>query len=162
MATDPAQRFDSAAAMAAALTVRDPTVAMVDDLTLVHAAAPGTAILDHPVMRETTEVPLAPAVAAAGRRRSRAPLAAALVALVLVALLVAALNRGDGGGPNQPVSAQTETTQPAPTTVARSQAPQTTVATIAPSRSATTAPAAGSSRGEKDDDNKGKGKGKDD
>jgi serine/threonine protein kinase len=162
MATDPAQRFDSAAAMAAALAVRDPTVAMVDDLTLVHAAAPGTAILDHPVMSETTEVPLALASTPVGPRRSRAPLAAALVALVLVALLVAALNRGDGGGPNQPVSAQTETTQPAPTTVARSQAPQTTVATIAPSRSATTVPAAGS-RGEKDDDKgKGNGKGKDD
>ena len=156
MATDPAQRFESAAAMAAALTVRDPTVAMVDDLTLVHAAAPGTAIIDHPVMKDTTEVAIAPPPAV-GRRRSRAPLAAALVALALVALLVAALNRGDGG-PNEPVSAQTETTQPAPTTVARPQAPQTT---IAPSRSATTVPAVGVDRNAKDDD-KGKGKGKDD
>jgi serine/threonine-protein kinase len=157
MATDPAQRFESAAAMAATLAMRDPTVAMVDDLTLLHAAAPGTAILDHPMMSETTEVPLAPPPPPVGRRRSRAPLAAALVALALVALLVAALNRGDGGAPNQPVSAQTETTQPAPTTVARSQVPQTTLATIAPSRPATTAPAAGSDK----NDGKGKAKGKD-
>ncbi|HET7721461.1 MAG TPA: serine/threonine-protein kinase, partial [Acidimicrobiales bacterium] len=85
MATVPAQRFESAAAMAATLTMRDPTVTMVDDLTLVHAAAPGTAIIDHPVMRETTEVPLAPPPPAGGRP-SRVPLAAVLVALVLVAL----------------------------------------------------------------------------
>ncbi len=166
MATDPARRFESAPAMAAALTVRDPTIAMVDDLTLVHAAAPGTAIVDHPVMHDTTEVPLAAPPPPAGRQRSRAPVAAALVALALVALLVAALNRDDGGGPNQPVSAQTETTQPAPTTVARSQVPQATVATIAPSRSATTVPAAGNGKNDKNDkdDDKGKrnGKGKDD
>lgn len=153
MAADPAQRFESAAAMAAALAMRDPTIAMVDDLTLVHAAAPGTAILDHPVMRETTEVPLA-AAAPAGRRRSRAPLAAALIALVLVALLVAALNRGDGSGPNKPVSAQTESTQPS-TTVAR---PQISAPVItAPSQSATTLPAAGG-KGKAEDKGKGKGK----
>ena len=163
MATDPAQRFESAPAMAAALTVRDPTVAMADDLTLVHAAAPGTAILDHPVMTDTTEVAVAPPPPAR-RPRSRIPLAAVLAALAFVALLVAALNRDDGNGPNKPASAQTETTQPAPTTVARSQSPQTTVATIAPSRSATTAPVAGNDKGDKDDkdDDKGKGKGKDD
>ena len=95
----------------------------------------------------------------ARRPRSRLPLAALLAALVFVALLVLALNRGDGNGGNRPVSAQTtDTTQPAPpTTAAR---PQTTVA---PSRSATTAPAAGSDRNEKDDDKgKGNGKGKDD
>ncbi|MDP1807837.1 MAG: protein kinase, partial [Acidimicrobiales bacterium] len=159
MATDPAQRFESAPAMATALTVRDPTVAMVDDLTLVHAAAPGTAIIDHPVMRETTEVPLAPPPPA-GRRPARVPLAAALVALALVALLVAALNR-DGGGPNQPATAQTETTQPAPTTVAQSQAPQTTVATVAPSRPAPVAPAPAAGSGRNDDKGKGNGKGKD-
>jgi serine/threonine protein kinase len=161
MATDPAQRFESAAAMAAALTVRDPTVAMVDDLTLVHAAAPGTAILDHPVMQDTTEVAVAP-VPPAHRSRSRLPLAALLAALVFVALLVAALNRGDGNGGNRPVSAQTtDTTQPAPpTTAAR---PSATVATVAPSRSATTAPAAADRNDDKDDDKgKGNGKGKDD
>ena len=161
MATDPAQRFESAPAMAAALTVRDPTVAMVDDLTLVHAAAPGTAIIDHPVMTDTTEVAVAPPPPPARRPGSRIPLAAVLAALAFVALLVAALNRGDGGGSNKPASAQTETTQPAPTTVARSQAPQTTVATIVPLRSAPTVPAAGNDKDDKDDD-KGKGKGKDD
>ena len=174
MATDPAQRFESAQAMAAALTVRDPTVAMVDDLTLVHAAAPGTAIIDHPVMHDTTEVAIAPPPPPVGRRRSRVPLAAALVALALVAVLVAALNRGDGGGANQPVSAQTtDTTQPAPlTTVAQSQAPQTTAAPVvtAPARSATTVPAVSGNidaggkgkEAEKDDDKgKGNGKGKD-
>ena len=169
MATVPAQRFESAAAMATALTVRDPTVAMVDDLTLLHAAAPGTAILDHPVMTDTTEVALAPP-APLPRRRSRAPLAALLAALAFVALLVAVLNRGDDGAPRQPASAQTETTLPAPTTVARSQAPQTTVATT-PARPATTLPAAGTKvddkakDAEKDaekGDDKGKGKGKDD
>ena len=161
MATDPSQRFETAAAMAAALTMRDPTVAMVDDLTLVHAAAPGTAILDHPVMQDTTEVAVAP-VPPARRPRSRLPLAALLATLVFVALLVAALNRADGNGGNRPVSAQTtDTTQPAPpTTAAR---PQATVATVAPSRSATTAPAAASDRSEKGDDRgKGNGKGKDD
>ncbi len=164
MATDPAQRFESAAAMAATLVMRDPTIAMVDDLTLVHAAAPGTAILDHPVMRETTEVPLAPPVVA-GRGRSRAPLAAALIALALVALLVVALNRGDSSGPNKPVSAQTESTQPS-TTVARSQT-QSPATTVAPARSQTTAPAVrggntgGGGEDKEKDDDKGKGKGKD-
>jgi serine/threonine-protein kinase len=165
MATDPTQRFDSADAMAAALVARDPTVAMVDDVTLVHAVAPATAVLDHPVLKDTAEVGLAPPPPPAGRRRPRAPLAAVLAALALVVLLVAVLNRGDGGAPNQPVSAQTESTQPA-TTVARSQSPATTVA---PARSATTAPAvSGNTRGgdkddEKDDDKgNGKGKGKDD
>jgi hypothetical protein len=162
MATDPTQRFESAEAMAAALVARDPTVAMVDDVTLVHAVAPATAVLDHPVLKDTAEVGLAPPPPPVGRRRSRAPLAAVLAALALVVLLVAVLNRGDGGAPNQPVSAQTETTQPA-TTVARSQSPATTVA---PARSATTAPAvSGNTRGgDKDagkDDDKGSGKGKD-
>lgn len=161
MATDPAQRFESAAAMAAALAMRDPTVAMGDDVTLVHAAAPGTAILDVPVMSDTTEVAVAPALPAR-RSRSRVPLAALLAALAFVALLVAVLNRGDGNGPNTPVSAQTETTLPVPTTVAGSQAPQTTLATIAPSRPAPAAPAAGSDKNDKDDDKgKGNGKGKD-
>ena len=166
MATDPAQRFESATAMASALTVRDPTVAMVDDLTLLHAAAPGTAILDHPVMTATTEVPLG-APPPLRRRQSRAPVAALLAALAFVALLVAFLNRGDDGASRQPASVQTETTLPSPTTtVARSQAPQTTVAPT-PARPATTLPAAGARvddkgrEAEKDDD-KGKGKGKDD
>lgn len=159
MATDPAQRFESAAAMSVALTLRDPAITMVDDLTLLHAAAPGTAILDHPVMTDTTEVAVAPAPLLR-RPRSRAPLAALLAALAFVALLVAVLNRGENGGPNQPVSAQTETTQPAPTTVARSQAPETTLATIAPSRAATTVPAAGSDKNDDKDDDKGKGNGK--
>jgi serine/threonine-protein kinase len=159
MATDPAQRFDSAAAMAAALTMRDPTIALVDDLTLIHAAAPGTAILDHPMMSETTEVPLAPPVLA-GRPRSRAPLAAALIALALVVLVVAALNRRDGAGPNRPVSTQTESTQPSTTVAARSNAPVVTV----PSQSATTLPAGGGTTGgkakdEPKDPGKGKGKG---
>ena len=169
MATEPAQRFESAAAMATALTVRDPTVAMVDDLTLLHAAAPGTAILDHPVMTDTTEVALAPP-APLPRRRSRAPLAALLAALAFVALLVAVLNRGDDGAPRQPASAQTETTQPAPsTTTARSQAPATTAAPVvtAPPRAAISGNTGGGSGenkakdAEKGDD-KGKGKGKDD
>ncbi len=153
MASDPAQRFPSATAMASALTRPDPTVAMDDALTLVHAAAPGTAILSHPVMTDTAEVGVVPA-AAVGRRRSRAPLAAMLAALAVVALLVAVLNRGDGAGPNQPVSAQTEqTTAPAPTTtVARSQTPQTTVA---PSRSNATVPPVA----DDDDDKPAKGSG---
>lgn len=154
MATNPAQRFDSAAAMAATLAVRDPTVAMAGDLTLVHAAAPGTAIPDLPMMNETAEVALAPPVPA-GRRRSRAPLAAALVALALVVLIVAALNRGDGAGPNRPVSAQTESTQPS-TTTAVTTAPVVTT----PSRSATTLPATSGTTGGKGK-NEGKGKGKD-
>jgi serine/threonine-protein kinase len=154
MATDPAQRIESAAAMAATLAMRDPTVAMVDDLTLVHAAAPGTAILDHPMMSETAEVALAPPILA-GRRRSRAPLAAALVALALVVLIVAALNRGDGTGPNRPVSAPTASTPPPPTTVARSSGGGAVVTT--PSQPATTLPAAG---GKVKDDNKDAGKGK--
>lgn len=152
MATTPAQRFDSAAAMAATLAVPDPTVAMAGDMTLVNAVAPATAILQLPKTGETTEVPIA-AAAPSGRRRSRAPLAAALVALALVALLVAALNRGDGAGPNKPVSAQTESTQPS-TTFAPSTAPVVTV----PSQPATTLPAAtGGGKGK----NEGKGKGKD-
>ena len=152
MATNPAQRFVSAAAMAAALAVHDPNVAMAGDPTLVDAAAPGTAILEYPMLSETAEVPLAPP-APARRRRSRAPLAAALVALALVALLVAALNRGDGAGPNKPVSAQTESTQPS-TTFAPSTAPVVT----APSQPATTLPAVtGGGKGK----NEGKGKGKD-
>jgi serine/threonine protein kinase len=176
MATDPSQRFSSAEAMAAALVARDPTVAMVDDVTLVHAVAPATAVLDHPVLRDTTEVaaplpgPSEPVVAPPpiGRRRSRVPLAAALAALAFVVLLVAVLNRGDENGPNQPVSAKTETTQRAqpPTTAARSQAPQTTAApaVTAPARSATTAPAVtgGGDKGKDDDKGKGNAKGKDD
>jgi len=181
MATDPEQRFESAEAMSAALVARDPTLAMVDDVTLVHAAAPATAVIDHPVMHETTSFEVLPPPPPV-RPRSRLPLAALLATLAFVAILVAFLNRGDGGGPNQPVSAQTESTQPAPTTtVARSQsqAPATTAAPIvtAPARSGTNAPAVGGgntvsggsdSKGkaaEKDDDkgsDKGKGKGKDD
>ena len=150
MATDPAQRFASAAAMAAALAQRgDPTIAMVDDVTLVHAAAPATALLDHPVLTDTTEVTLAPP-APARRRRSLVPLAL-ILALLFVAVLVAALNREDAGAPNRPVSAQTEpsTTVPAPT-VTQSQTPQTTIA-----RSGATAPVT-----DKVEKNNGKAKGK--
>ena len=161
MATDPAQRFESADAMAAALTAHDPTLAMVDDVTLVHAVAPATAVLDHPVLTDTAEVAVAPPPPLVRRRPSRVPLAALLAALAFVALLVAVLNRGDDGGPTKPVSAQTESNQSA-TTVDRSQAPATTAAPVvtAPARSATTAPAVSGNDGKPAKDEKGKGKGK--
>ena len=172
MATDPAQRFESAAAMAAALAQPDDTVAMADHVTVVNAATPATAVISQPAMSQTAAFDVAPAPI--GRRRSRLPVAAMLATLVFVALLVAALNRDDGGGGNQPVSAQTtDTTQPAPsTTAAQTQAPQTTAAPVvtAPARSATTAPAVSGNvdaggkgkEAEKDDDKgKGNGKGKD-
>lgn len=156
MATDPAQRFESAAAMAAALVDRQPG-GIAGDLTLVQAAAPRTDILDLGLLNAAAGVPVAPP-APARRRRSRALLAAAVAALAFVALLVAVLNRGDGAGSDQPVSAETEQTTPAPTTTAvQSQAPQTTVATAVPFRPATTVAPAG---GNRDDEGKGRGRGK--
>ena len=91
MATDPTHRFDSAAAMAAALTAADePTM-----VGLVGAAP--TEELDR---RDLVDTKVAAPLPAAGppRRRSRLPIAL-LVGLVLVGLLVAVLNRPDAKEP---------------------------------------------------------------
>jgi hypothetical protein len=159
MATDPARRFASAAAMAGALAGPDATVAMAGDLTLVHAGAGATAVIDRPALGDTAEVPVAPAPDGPG---SLVPMAV-VVALVLVAVLVAALNRDGGGAANQPASAQTETSTTAPastlpaeapaTTVARPQAPATTIARP-PGRGAVGAREAGNQAADKDDDDK--------
>jgi serine/threonine-protein kinase len=165
MATDPAARFDSAAAMAEALAERDATVPLAGDITMVQDVST-TAVLDRSMLAGAGVVDFGspPPVA---RRRSRVPLAL-LVGLLFVAVLVAALNRRDDGPTNQPASAQTEATQPSTTTTvapARSQAPATTVpAVTVPQRSpATVAPAPAPAGGGKSE-GKGKGddKGKDD
>jgi eukaryotic-like serine/threonine-protein kinase len=167
MATDPAARFDSAAAMAAALTERDATVPLAGDVTAVDDVAT-TAVLDRSMLDATAVVDVGPPPPPVVRRRSRVPLAL-LVALVFVAVLVAALNRRDDAPTNRPTSAQTETTQTAPTTTVttRSQAPATTVAPVvtAPPRQVTPAPAAnagGNGKADDDKEEKGKGRGKDD
>ncbi len=157
MSSDPGLRFDSAAAMAAALA---PTPA-AGATTLVDAAPRSdvTSVLDLGDLTQTHAV-VAPAaapaaVAAAGpaRRRSgmRLPLAL-LIGLVFVALLVAGLNRRDAGTTNRPTSVQTESTAVSPTT----NRSQTTIATVPP-QSGITTPAGGTAGGK----GKGKAKGKD-
>jgi eukaryotic-like serine/threonine-protein kinase len=167
MATDPNARFPSAAAMAAAMTEAGAgaTIPLAGDITAVHDVAT-TAVIDRSV--------LAPPPIA--RRRSRVPLAL-LIALVFIAVLVAALNRRDDAPTNQPASAQTEATQPAPTTTAatRSQTPATTAAPLVtvPPRLVIPGPASGNGKADEkaDDDDKkqeekgeekGKAKDKDD
>jgi serine/threonine protein kinase len=163
MATDPAARFPSAAAMATALTEHAVTVPLAGDVTAVHDVT-ATAVLDRSMLAEAAvaDGPPPPPVA---RRRSRVPVAL-LIALLFIAVLVAALNRRDDASANRPASAQTEATQPTPTTsVNRSQAPATTAAPAVNAQrpTATVAPAATKAdKGDDKGDDKGKGKGKDD
>jgi serine/threonine protein kinase len=164
MATDPADRFESASAMASALIERDATVPLAGDITAVHDVTT-TAVLDRATLVGAPVLDVGPPPPPLVRRRSRLPLAL-LLGLLFVAVLVAALNAGDDTPSNQPASAQT----PASTTtvVTGSRAPATTVAPVVtvPQRSpVTVAPAAGSDKNDdKGDDKpeKGKGKGKDD
>ncbi|MGI8984569.1 MAG: serine/threonine-protein kinase [Acidimicrobiales bacterium] len=176
MATDPEQRYASAVARAAALAERAPTVALAGADLLVPAAAAagpltaidgsmadGTAIdgsmadgtlVDQAQYVDTAEVGVAPPPPTP-TRRSLAPLAI-ILGILFVAVLIAALNSGGAGAPNQPVPAQVETSTTAPaTTVAPAEPP----ATVARQPTVTVpAPAAG-----KDDKPaNGKGKGKDD
>lgn len=118
MATDPADRFDSAHAMAAALSVQAmPTVGAP---TLVDAAnGPATSVLDRNDLPRTLgggpSDPVPPPLAGIGsppmaRSRFRVPLAL-VVALVFIAVLVAGLNRAGRSPSDQPAAAQTESTQ---------------------------------------------------
>jgi len=110
MATDPARRFPSAAAMASALVPRPATATGAP--TLVDGeGAPATAVIDR---RELTEIHVAePAAAVSGTRpRFRVPVAL-LVVLVFVAVLVAGLNRRDKAPSDEPAAAQTASTQAA-------------------------------------------------
>ena len=166
MATDPAARFDSATAMAAALAQRDTTVPMAGAMTAVHDMG-ATAVLDRSMLPGTAVVDVGPPPPIA-RRRSRVPVAL-LIGLVFVAVLVAALNQRDDAPTDRPASAQTETTQLATTTtaVAGSQAPATTAAPVVtvPPRLVVPGPAAPAGGNDKDEgkgDEKGKAKGKDD
>ncbi|HEX2064518.1 MAG TPA: serine/threonine-protein kinase, partial [Acidimicrobiales bacterium] len=117
MATDPDQRFETATDMAAALIASD-------EPTLTHAvvAAP-TSVLNRGDLVVDTEVAPPPPY----RSRSRLPLAL-LLGLVLVALLVAALNWGDGARSNRPppTDAQSPATTAATVPPAAQQAPATT------------------------------------
>jgi serine/threonine-protein kinase len=142
MATDPDRRFDSASAMAAALT---PRAAGAGAPTVMDAGgrAGMTSVLD---LRDLTQThaaaPAAVAVAGAARGpRFRLPLAL-LVGLLFVALLVAGLNRRDRNATTRPASVQTEST-PAPNPTTRAQTPQTTAATVVtvPSQPFITVPA---------------------
>jgi len=118
MATDPARRFPTATAMAAALAPLAPVAAGAP--TVVDGAALSTtAVLDRGSL---TEVHVAePAVPGppAGPR-FRAPLALVVV-LLFVAILVAGLNRRDGA----PSDAETGTTLPA---AGQSETPSSTAA----------------------------------
>jgi len=121
MATDPALRFASAKAMAAALALRPPATGAGEPTLVDGVGAPATAILDR---RDLTEVEVsAPAgVRPPGRPRFRVPLTL-LVCLVFVAVLVAGLNRGNRSPSDEPADGQTGSTQPAaaqpsPTTAA--------------------------------------------
>ncbi|HEX2048720.1 MAG TPA: serine/threonine-protein kinase [Acidimicrobiales bacterium] len=110
MATDPADRFESAEAMATAVSTEGQP-------TLVNGAAVGaTSVMARPALHDTqvveTPLPLAPA-----RPPSRVPMAL-LAALVFVALLVAALNRGDGSGSGEATAGTTPSTSAAPATTA--------------------------------------------
>ena len=166
MATDPAARFDSAAAMAAALVERNATVPLAGDITMVQDVST-TAVLDRSMLAGAGAVEVGPPPRVV-RRRSRVPLAL-LVGLLFVAVLVAALNRRDDAPTNQPASAQTEATQPSTTTTVaatRSQAPATTAAPVVtvPQRSTATVAPAPAAGGRAEDKGRGedKGKGKDD
>ena len=137
MTTDPARRFASANAMAAALAARPPVAAAGEPTLIDNAGAPPTAIIDR---RDLTEVQVAQPVLAPppARPRFRVPLAL-LVGLVFVAVLVAALNLGNRSPSDEPADAQVGTTQPP---AARSQTPPSTVApttTVAPSPTASLA-----------------------
>ena len=130
MATDPARRFESATAMATALSARAMPVSGAP--TLVDARAPATSVLDRNDLSDTlVDAPVAPVpppvagVGAPGARpRFRVPLAL-LVALVFIAVLVAGLNRGNRSPSNDPAAAQTPSTQPPPSS---GGAPTTTAA----------------------------------
>ena len=106
MAIDPADRFDAAEAMAAALSAGDQP-------TLVNGAAMGaTSVMARPALGDTqvVETPLPPPPA---RPRARVPLAL-LVGLLFVALLVAGLNRDDRPGSDEATAASTPSTTGAP------------------------------------------------
>jgi len=116
MATDPAQRFDSAAAMSTALSA-PATPAMGAPTVVDGMSAAPTSVLDRGDLSDTlVDAPAAPVPppvglgAPAGRPRFRVPLAL-LVALAFIAILVAGLNRGNRSSSDDPAAAQTETTQ---------------------------------------------------
>ena len=118
MATDPARRFDSAPAMAAALSAPPTTAAGAPTVVDGMSAAP-TSVLDRGELSDTlVDVPAAPVSppvgglgAPAARPRFRVPLAL-LVALAFIAILVAGLNRGNRSSSDDPAAAQSGTTQP--------------------------------------------------
>ena len=116
MATDPADRFDSATAMAAALSPASRVAGA--DPTLVGAPALGaTSVMARPRLHDTqvVETPVAP-----DRPRSRLPLAL-ILGVVFIALLVAWLNRGD----------RSTSTEPSPATPQSTAAPVSTSPTSA-------------------------------
>ncbi len=123
MATDPARRFDSATAMATALTGRPPMAAGGAPTLVDGVRGPPTAVLDR---RDLSDARVAaPSVMAPDDRpRFRLPLAL-LVGLVFVAVLVAGLNRGNPSA-DEPAAAQSQASDTsAPST---SAAPATTAA----------------------------------
>jgi serine/threonine-protein kinase len=126
MATDPSRRFDSATAMATALSGSATPASGAPTLVDGTSAAP-TSVLDRGQLSDTlVDVPAEPMPppvdglgAPAARPRFRVPLAL-VVALVFIAILVAGLNRGDRSPSNDPSTAQTEgapatTAAPSPT-----------------------------------------------
>ncbi|MGI8810486.1 MAG: serine/threonine-protein kinase [Acidimicrobiales bacterium] len=137
MATDPARRFDSAGAMAAALSAQTVTAAGAP--TLVDGAgAPATSVLDRRDLSDTmvgapVPLPAPPPLAGVGvpsaKPRFRVPLAL-LVVLVFIAVLVAGLNRGDRSPSNEPAGAQN------PSTTAPSSSGATSATTAAPASTA--------------------------
>jgi hypothetical protein len=110
MATDPADRFDSAEEMAAALDSGDQP-------TLVNAPAAGvTSVMARPALGDTQVVETP--VVRPPDRPPRMPLIL-LAGLVLVALLVAALNRDDRPGSEETTAGATQSTETsAPATTA--------------------------------------------
>ncbi len=124
MATDPARRFNSATAMATALSGSASPASGAPTLVDGMSAAP-TSVLDRGQLSDTLvdapAAPLPPPVAGlrapAAQPRFRLPLAL-VVALVFIAILVAGLNRGDRSPSNDPsgsVGAPTTTAAPSPT-----------------------------------------------
>ncbi len=114
MVSDPARRFDSASAMAAALS---PGKGEVGAPTLVdRAGGPATSVLsvDDLAVPPVPTATLPPPYVAAnpGRERVRASRVkvALLLGVALVAVLVAGLHRGDRSPSTQPVVAQTTPT----------------------------------------------------
>ena len=126
MATDPVRRFDSAAAMATALSASAAPVSGAPTLVDGMSATP-TSVLDRGQLSDTLvdapAAPVPPPVAGLGSPaagpRFRVPLAL-LVGLVFIAVLVAGLNWGDPSSSNDP-AAQTQSTQ-------RESTPATTAA----------------------------------